>query len=213
MLKTECTECKVWVYSPFLTDMKETVCPDCGVTFQVGEIFISAGPYAIYRDVLLKNMHKYTRLLAEARKELSELDRLKGLSNDSKAYGETTETIKKFIKNLEELLEGCRGGLRVPVEDITLDYVFDKNLYNGKLVNISTTGVCLEVGENVSIHSKGQEINLSIKEENMSEPLHLAGEIVWAGRGGRVGVKFLNMDEDKKHALREFIMDKNERLA
>lgn len=209
MLKTECPYCKSWVFSPLLTDVEETVCPDCGKTLPVQEVFVSAGPYAIYRDVLVKNIHKYTRLLGEAKKELAEVERLTGTGEGSRAYDETAKTVKKFIDNIEELLAGCRDGLRVTPENITVDYVFNDNTYSGRLVNVSTTGMCMNVGENAGIHRSGQTLNLSIKEEGGAAALDIVGEVVWMGEQGSMGVKFFDMDKDRRGALWNFIMEKS----
>lgn len=206
VLKTECPDCKIWVYSPFLNESDNTVCPDCGKNFPVGELFVSAGPFAIYREVLQKNMHKYTRLLGEAKKELESLSSLKGMG---KPYEETASTVRKFIANLEELLEGCREGLRVHAGDIGVDYVLNDTVMKARLVNISITGICLDVGENVARLGKGQVITLAIKDPAIPDGFRLVGEVVWSGKGTQTGVRFLDLDNDEKRVLKDYVMEKN----
>ena len=209
MLKTECPYCKSWVYSPLLTDVEETVCPDCGKTLPVQDVFVSAGPYAIYRDVLLKNIHKYTRLLMEAKKELADVEKLMGSGENPAAYRETSKTVRKFINDIEELLAGCREGLRITPENITATYTCDDTERTGKLVNISTTGMCLNVGEGAGALRSGQTLKLSIKDEAKPLTIELTGEIVWVGEHGNMGVKFFEMDKNRREDLWNFIVEKN----
>ncbi|GMR04478.1 MAG: hypothetical protein BMS9Abin23_0376 [Thermodesulfobacteriota bacterium] len=206
MLKTECPHCSCSVYSPLLTESEDTDCPSCGKPFTVKEVFISAGPYSIYRDVLLKNMGKYLRLLREAKEEV---DSIKKKGEGSRAYAESAKTVDLFIDRLKELLDGCRSKLRVTGEDISVEYMLYKTLHKGKLVNISSTGICIHVGEDAVGLNRGQSLNLNIKDPMMAEPLYVEGEVVWVSGEHSMGVRFINMDEGRKKILHDLILEKS----
>lgn len=206
MLKSECPHCNCWVYSPFLAETKETECPSCGKPFPVNEVYISAGPYSIYRDVLMKNKHKYLRLLREAKDEIEDI---KKSGQGAKAYAESAKTVDMFINRLKELLDGCRDKLRVSGKDTTVEYMLDKTLHKGRLINISSTGVCLGVGEEGAGLDKGQIINLNIKDPAMAEPLLLKGEIIWRNSDNHIGVMFMEMDEGQRKILLDLILEKS----
>jgi len=208
MLKTECPNCKDWVYSPLLSELTETECPDCGFHFPVSEVYVSAGPYSMYRDILLKNVHKYMKLLREAKTEMAEIEQRGG---QDRGYRESAMSLNIFIKSLEELLNGCRDRLRVPGVDSYVEYRIDNTPRIGKLVNISTTGLCLDAGENVSQLKKGRAMTITIKGGSLPEPLSLTGEVVWSGAENRAGVKFAEMDEETTKYMRKYVLEMHSR--
>jgi len=183
-------------------------CPNCGVTFPVKDVCISAGPYSIYREVLIKNIHKYVTLLREASAELSELEE-KG--KDSMPFRESAKTVKAFMQRLKELLEGCRDKLRVPGEGAPIEYhLQDGTSLEGTLMNISTTGLCLksESGHNES--SYGKNIRICIKDFAPDGPINMLGEVVWRTDDGLMGVKFTEIDEETRHRLERLVASKCE---
>jgi hypothetical protein len=93
MLMVECSNCQEWIRSPFLLEIKETKCPGCKEVVPVTELYISAGPYAISREALLKSMSKYKRLVADAENELKDYQKRK-----TEPYDASLRTVKKFVE-------------------------------------------------------------------------------------------------------------------
>jgi hypothetical protein len=182
MLMVECSNCQEWIRSPFLLEIKETKCPGCKEVVPVTELYISAGPYAISREALLKSMSKYKRLVADAENELKDYQK-----RNTEPYDASLRTVKKFVENLKEMLDGGRVnprsyGHRVLVECTIIDVA-----YNSELVNISAAKTSLRFwGE---------------------EPFCIEGMVTWVGRENNVGIKFLDMDESTIKQLHNYILE------
>ncbi len=200
MLKVECPECKQWLHSNMLLEKKETTCPTCNVKVDVDELYISAGPYSISREVLRKHFFKYKRLLNEAFKELEEL---KSESSGSKPYKVTEDNVVTFIDNLKEMLEGCREGYRVFPENQKVAFIFEDKRHECELGNVSITGICIKLAPGVEVPGKGTDVTLEIKSNGFD--LVLQGKTVWVREGGALGIRFEEFDDELKTALVGFI--------
>src|SRR3972149_3574891 len=107
----KCLVCKEWIHSPLLLGKKEVFCPHYGKPVPVHNIYISAGPYSIFRDVLQENLLRYRRLLMEAEKEI---EKLSARTKTSMPDDISRKSMRKFINHLKEHLEVCRHHLREP---------------------------------------------------------------------------------------------------
>ena len=203
MLRHQCPECKEWIHSPFLVDCKQMQCPSCSATVQVSDLYISAGPFSIHRDVLRKNMFKYTRLLMEAEKELVDV---KDAVGKFKADAISTKSIAMFIENLKEMLSGCRDSTRFSAEGLNIRFTGREGSVEAKLINISTTGICVDIGESAAGYKKGDSVAVELCGAGRGR---LPGQVVWAGKGP-VGVRFKEMDEETRQGLFEFLRSKGE---
>lgn len=197
MLKLECQSCGQWVHSPFLAELEETQCPNCAASIKVKDICISAGTFSMYRDVLLKHMFKYQRLLSEAEREIDDIKK----DTKGKASTASIESVKMFVTNLREMLEGCRDSFRVNIKDISSEVSLGDEKVSGHLVNISTTGVCIDAGQVKPAMKKGDHVEITIGEDWRG----LNGKVVWVGKGNQMGIRFLKMDSETKNRLLEFI--------
>ncbi|MBI5587015.1 MAG: hypothetical protein HY889_01460 [Deltaproteobacteria bacterium] len=68
MFKIECASCNSWFHLPFNSEGDEVECPNCSKKTPAKDVYVAAGPYMIFREVLIKNMPKYRRLILEAEK-------------------------------------------------------------------------------------------------------------------------------------------------
>lgn len=207
MLKTKCSDCNSWVYSPILTEITETECPDCGSTFSINDLYVSTGPFSVYRDALLKNLQKYTRLLKGAREELEEF---KTHSLGDKNDTESIATLENFVSGLEELLSGCRTRLRIPVKNTIVKYSTDTIPRQGTLINISSTGICIDACEEINKLRNGSFVILIIDNMNTVDTIYLHGEVVWIGTkksSNRMGIRFINSEPEVEQRIRTFITE------
>jgi len=188
-----------------LAESSEMECPNCGTTFPVKDVFISAGPYSIYREVLLKNAHKYIRLLREATNEAEDLNKQ---GKDSKPYRESAKTVDVFVQRLKELLDGCRDRLRVPGGSTAVEYSLEGAPCSGKLVNISTTGICIKIEDKDEKIAIGKIMDIGIKDDKLNEPLNLKAEVVWNTDQGLAGLRFIGLEEHIREPLCVFIAAK-----
>ncbi|MBI5345384.1 MAG: PilZ domain-containing protein [Deltaproteobacteria bacterium] len=205
MLKTECAKCREWVHLPFTSVVTETVCPSCNEMIPVKEVYVSAGPFMILRDVLSKNMFKYKRLVLEAEMEVREL----GKYGNSRGYDISAQSIGMFVSNIKEMLDGCRDNLRHRLEEDHMEYIVDGRAHKGNIVNISVSGICMDAGKNAGINKLGGEIVLRLKANESSGEFNLSGSVVRIGAENHIGVKFTNMDEDSRKKIEDFILVKS----
>jgi hypothetical protein len=203
MLKIECPKCKEWVHSPFLVEMEEMACPSCGVQIPVEEVYISAGPYSISRDVLMKHFFKYRRLLTEA---ASELEELKKEGAGLKTYDITSDNVNKFMKNLEELLAGCRSGFRISPGDKLVNYFINDTSYESKLINVSMTGICIVACEGAALPTANEKITIELVDD--SHNIKVQGVVLRVNKSGTMGIRFEEFDAEAKKALLDYVMEK-----
>lgn len=206
MLRAECPSCKQWVNSPYLSDMEETKCPTCETVFKVKEVFVSAGPYSIYRDVLQKSVFKYKRLLAEAKKEVEELERA---GKDKLGYKDTIDSMKLFMENLQEMLSGARNGFRVAPKSEAVICEYGGRSIEGRIVNISSSGACVNMAAYNPDFRKGDIVPLRFIADAPAPAFSLTGEVMWTSAAEGVGVRFTNLNETTKKLIIDYIQEKD----
>ncbi len=207
MLKMECPRCARWICSPLLTEMEHTSCPNCGSLVPVKEVYVIAGAYSIYRDVLLKNRFKYQKLLNEAERELNELMRA---AKEAKPYEESARSISRFISDLKELLNGSRDKIRIPAGDTDVEFTVGDRSFKGSLVNISTTGVCIKAREGIEALDRGRSLILKFLGRKATELFKVKGEVVWAVKKNRqAGLRFVDLDKETQQHIKDYILEKS----
>lgn len=201
MLKMECPGCQEWIHLPFKTRAAEMVCPGCSGLIPVKDLYVAAGPFLIARDVLFKSVPRYRRLILEAEKEAA------GLRNSEKVDNISLRSMKMFINNLKELLDGCRDEARHALNDNGVEYSINRLIFQGNIVNISVSGTCID-GKNMSLDRLWQEITVHLKRAE-AETCSIRGRVVWIGDGNKMGVKFLTDDEKTRDAIEDYIREKS----
>lgn len=200
MLKTECVTCSQAIILPFFSP-EELICPNCGEEIPANDIFVSAGPYSIHRDVLIKNIFKYKRLIHEAEKEVEELQK-KGMG--ARKYDVSIDTIAMLIDNLKEMLDGCRENLRHKLENATASLIMDGQTHYAKIANISLTGVCLDAGRVCATTKIWKEVDVRL-EADAGRSSMLGGKVMWIGGGNLLGIQFHEASGHAKEFLKEYI--------
>lgn len=200
MLKTECVTCSQAIILPFFS-AEELICPNCGEEIPANDIFVSAGPYSIHRDVLIKNIFKYKRLIHEAEKEVADLQK-KGMGE--RKYDVSIDTIAMLIENLKEMLDGCRENLRHKIENATAGLIMDGQTHHTKIANLSLTGICLEAGRLCANTKLWKEVNVKLEADTGRGPM-LGGKVMWIGGGNLLGIQFLEADSSAKEFLKDYI--------
>ncbi len=204
MLKTECPECQQWVSSPLLTELKETSCPDCGSRFPVDGLYVTAGPFSIHRKSLLEKEHKYTELL---KKTKTELTKYKYPKNGKLADALSVATLDLFVSGLEELMAGCRDKFRVTVKEKVISYSTDSLPQQGRLINISTSGVCIESTSKAGELQKGTFVILIIDNIDTIGTIYLHGEVVWTTDKDRIGIRFINNEPETRERVKKYMLE------
>ncbi|MBI4949825.1 MAG: PilZ domain-containing protein [Deltaproteobacteria bacterium] len=197
----ECPGCQEWIHLPFKTRAAEMVCPGCTEVIPVKDLYVAAGPFLIARDVLFKSVPRYRRLILEAEKEAA------GLKNSEKVDNISLRSMKMFINNLKELLDGCRDEARHALNDNGVEYSINRLIFQGNIVNLSVSGVCID-GKNVSLDRLWKEITVHLKRDEV-ETCAIRGRVVWIGDGNKMGVKFLTDDEKTRDAIEDYIREKS----
>lgn len=200
MLKMECSKCNEWIHLPFHSQASEVLCPGCTEVIPVKDVYVAAGPFTISRDVLFKNIYKYKRLVLEAEREEAEI---KGKGNGLKTHEISARSIRMFILNLKELLDGCRDNVRHHIED-DVEYTINGASSVGTVVNISLTGICVE-GKVVELDRLWKDIVVHLRKDVDSDPAQLHGKIVWVNNSGHMGIKFTNGDKKTHKMIEEYI--------
>jgi PilZ domain-containing protein len=204
MLKIECPDCSEWVSLPFDIEIKETTCPKCAKAIPVRDVYVSAGPYTIHRDVLIKNMHRYKKLLTEAEKEFEAFE---GVSAGRKNVDITAKSVTMFINHLKEMLSGCRGSTRHTLEgDITAKISINNMTFQGRVLNMSVSGLCLDASASPALDLTDE---LGITLSCAGKELAVSGRVAWSNKQGVLGVKFTNLTAKAREAIEACITEKS----
>ncbi len=209
MIKIECSKCAVWILLPFHGKEDMIECPHCAKTTPVRDIFVSGGPFILHRDILVKNMQKYRRLVSEAEKEMVGLQK-KGAS--SRAHEISARSLSLFVSDLKEMLDGCRDVVRHSMNGVKVRYAIDNRKYYGNIMNLSVSGICLEAGRAASISRLWSDAKVLLKGENTG-PFTLGGKIMWIGKGEQMGIRFSNVDESTMGLIKGYILEKTGKRA
>jgi len=201
MLKMECPDCQEWIHLPFKTREAEMVCPGCSGIIPIKDLYVAAGPFLIAREVLFKSVPRYRRLILEAEKEVA------GILKAEKADNISLRSMKMFINNLKELLDGCRDEARHVLEDNGVEYSINQSAFQGNIVNISVSGACID-GKSVPLDRLWKEITVHLKRAD-ARPFAIKGRVVWIGDGNKMGVKFMTDDEKTRSAVEAYIRKKS----
>ena len=204
MIKIECSRCADWIQLPFHKKEELIKCPRCSETTRVKDVFVSGGPYIMHRDILIANMQKYRRLVSEAEKEILALQK-KGAAE--KAYEISARSLKMFVTEFKEMLDGCRDIVRHNINGLRTSFTVNGRKYHGNILNLSVSGICLDAGRNASVNRLWCEANVLLKGRNTG-PFTVGGKIMWLSKDGRMGIRFLNVDEQAMRLIEEFIVEK-----
>lgn len=209
MVKIECSKCAVWIHLPFHGREDLVECPHCAKTTPVRDIFVSGGQFILHRDILVRNMQKYRRLVSEAEKEMAGLQK-KGAS--SRAYDISARSLSLFVSDLKEMLDGCRDVVRHSMNGVKALITIDGRRYYGNILNLSVSGICLGAGRTASIDRLWSDAKVLLKGEKTG-PFTVGGKIMWIGKGGQMGIRFSNVDEPTMGLIKGYILEKTERRA
>jgi PilZ domain-containing protein len=190
MLQIECSNCRKQVTMPIIFDVKKICCPDCSAKIPPQNVFISAGPYNIPREALLKNLHRYRQLLSDAEREMAELR-----TSDSRNAESSARNANKLIYNLKELFAGCPDHQRHRFTgDAMVRFKINHRDFHGKLLNISLSGACIG-DSNASFVIVSNIIDIALPDPEKEE-LNVQGSVVWTTRKGFLGIRFTDAHEN-----------------
>ena len=101
-------------------------------------------------------------------------------------------------------LPGTRAHPRFEVNAV-VDLVGGDQPHEHPVQNISLGGICIR---NPTIEEVGTRVSLLIHFPDLgAPPLSLQGEVVWANHADPpdMGIRFVDLDEEKREILREFL--------
>jgi len=204
MLKIECPGCSEWVSLPFDIEIRETTCPKCARTIPVKDVYVSAGPYTIHRDVLIKNMHRYKKLLSEAEREFEAVE---GADRARKDGDITAKSVTMFINHLKEMLSGCRGSTRHTFDkEVEARITINDRTFQARVINMSVSGLCLDASASPALDLTDEmDMVLSCG----GKELAVSGRVAWSNKQNVLGVKFTNLTAGAREAIEACITEKS----
>lgn len=90
------------------------------------------------------------------------------------------------------------------VANVYIDYTSEQILLFHKIENISFGGISIVAP---TVEKVGTTVELAINFPEKKVQIECLGEVVWSHEAdeGRMGIKFLNLGDDQKASLREFL--------
>lgn len=209
MIQIECSKCADWIRLPFHKGEEVIKCPHCAGTIPVREIFVSGGPFIMLREILVSNMQRYRRLVSEVEKEILELQKN---CASSRAHDVSARSLSLFVADLKEMLDGCRDCVRHNVNGVKEIYTIGSRRYYARVLNLSVAGACLEAGRTASVNRLWSNTQVILRGEKTG-PFTIEGKIMWIDKGGRMGIKFSNVDEQLTRLIQGYILEKTDKRA
>jgi len=209
MLKMKCPNCSEFIISKLLAEIDRITCGHCGENVPVKDVMVFAKGFTFHRDDLAKRLFRYKTLINEVAQERAMLE------NNAKASPESKKSLDQFLHALKEVMDGARNSLRLEFSDqVPVRFVVNQVPYEGSLVNLSTTGACLESYLPIPSLKKRDSISLHFSIAGHRGEFSLNGLIIWAGKaedrnkpGNSIGVEFRRLDENIHQALWEIISE------
>ena len=208
MLQTNCPKCKSVIESPYLNELSSVKCGQCQEVVTVERVFVATRGFTIHPGDLTNRISRYEKLLREVEAER------KILTNDKTVSEKTSQSFDQFCLTLHELLEGTKSHFRLKMtRELYLQMNSDHNKSKVKLIDISTGGASLECEMLDSLPRPKAMINLQMTLPKFHEPISAPAKVVWFRRLTeesdaeiyRIGVKFVNLDENARPSLSSFI--------
>lgn len=210
MLKMECPKCKAPIYSRLLAEITTVYCRKCKTHVPVDDVLISASGYTMFRNDILYRISRYEKLLQEAEKEVI------FLGKSGEAASESLKSLRKFIANMNELLDGARDHFRAHLPHVDVNYGLENNTCSGKLINLSVAGACIEPENIECLPQVNSDIYLDFSLPSISKPFSLKGNVAWIKKGAKnrdfdigIGVKFIALNETSRLLLWEFVISQD----
>ena len=207
MLKMKCSECQEFIVSKLLAEATRIICEHCHKSVPVQDVMVFAKGFTFHRNDLAKRLFRYKSLINEVVQERKLLEKSPAASQESK------KSLDQFLEALKEVMAGARNSLRLDFsEPFPVRFTMDQQLHQGSLINLSTSGACLEVDSMASLPVKKTSITLQFSLPGSSSMTTLNGVVVWTNRTEDskkqvfgIGVEFKQLDEGVMQTLWEFI--------
>ena len=209
MLQMNCPKCKGVIKSPYLAELSTTYCDHCKEDVTVQDVFVATKGFTMHRDDLLNRISRFQKLLSEVEKEIRLLE------NNETVSKTTQSSINNFYATLQELLTGARSNFRLDVnDDLSIEMGYNNDKETGKLVNLSSEGASLEFAALNERPRNKAEVTVQFALPGVAERLSLLAKVVWIrevnkgeeSRIIKVGVKFMNLDDEVRDTLWNYIV-------
>ena len=109
-------------------------------------------------------------------------------------------------------MPGAKDARRHPryVVDAYVDYTGKEIGLRNKVQNISLGGICIQTK---NLEDVGTIVDLVVNFPELDTSIALKGEVVWANRAepGDMGIRYLDMDDEKMATLRKYIREVRKR--
>lgn len=207
MLKMKCPRCEEFIVSKLLAEIDNITCEHCHETVPVQEVMVFAKGFTFHRNDLAKRLFRYKSLINEVIQERELLE------NNVKASPESKKSLDQFLEALKEVMAGARNSLRLEFsEHIPVEFLVNQRAHKGILLNLSTSGACIETSETATIPNKKSQITLQFSLPDRNHLFSLNGIVVWTNKSDKknhqvygIGIEFRHLDEAVLQILWEFI--------
>jgi hypothetical protein len=210
MIQMNCPKCNGLIKSPLLVELPEIECPQCRVNVKVHNVAVSTKNFFMQRNDLIKRIFNYKKLLEEVEKEIEQGKKDQDSTENTR---KSADDLRSFLK---DLLLAARDNFRLNMSyDLYVQINFDGDKRFAKLVNISSTGACIELVDRGQFPGNNTEIKFQLLLPGDKESLSLLARVICnrivakdtTSQSVNVGVQFKDIDEEVRSCLWNFIVD------
>lgn len=205
-----CPRCNELIKTPILVELLDIECPQCRENVKVHNVVVSTKNFSMQRNDLIKRISHYKKLLKDVEKEVEHGE------NDQKSTENSRKSAANLRSSLKELLLAARDNFRLNISyDLYVQINFDSNERLARLVNISSTGACIELVDRGLLPGNNTEIKFQLLLPGDSESLSFPARVVWSRNLAKdttsnninMGVQFREIDEQARECIWNFIVD------
>jgi hypothetical protein len=202
--------CDGLIKSPLLVEKLDIECPQCRENVKVHNVVVSTKNFSMQRNDLIKRISHYKKLFKDVDKEIEQAKK------DQKTTENTRKSTDNLRSSLKDLLLAARDNFRLNMSyDLYVQINFDGDKRLARLVNISSTGACIELVDRGQLPRDNAEIKLQLLLPGDSESLSFLARVVWSrnlakdstNKSINMGVQFKDIDERARECIWNFIVD------
>ncbi len=210
MLQMNCPKCNGLIKTPLLVELLDIECPQCRENVKVHNVVVSTKNFSMQRNDLIKRISHYKKLLKDVEKEIEQGE------NDQKTTENSRKSADNLRSSLKDLLLAARDNFRLNMSyDLYVQINFDGDKRLARLVNISSTGACIELVDRGQLPGNNTEIQLQLLLPGDSESLSFLARVVWSrnlakdstNKNVNMGIQFKDIDVQARECIWNFIVD------
>jgi hypothetical protein len=210
MLQMNCPICNGLIKSPLLGEKLDIECPQCREKVKIRNVVVSTQNFSIQRTALINRVSHYKKLLRDVEKDIEQDIKDKNVTKNTRSSADSLRS------SLKDLLLAARDNFRLSLTyDLYVQINFNSIKRLARLINISSTGACVELIDRGQLPEDNTEITFHLLLPGHTVSLSVLARVIWSRRLANdttshnisMGVQFKDLDQGTRACIWNFIVE------